>query len=165
MARPRGSNWKMLGVVGVDSGQLMVCDPCYIDSEWIKDKEPAGHETFVLSAKGKEWFPGQEGWSWQYNGHGTNYESPQAALNGRSINEARDMGFIEALPPGEKNKEFSYRGCCDATREGWGGVMNFKMGHEGAGVAFNSGYGDGNYEVWGRTNKDGRIVEVRVIME
>ena len=29
--------WVKLGVVGVDSGQLMVCDPCYIDSEWSKE--------------------------------------------------------------------------------------------------------------------------------
>lgn len=25
-----------IGEVGVDSGQLMVCDPCYINSEWKK---------------------------------------------------------------------------------------------------------------------------------
>ena len=24
----------LLGHVAVDSGQLMICDPCYIDSEW-----------------------------------------------------------------------------------------------------------------------------------
>lgn len=27
-----------LGVVGVDSGQLIVVDPCYIDSEWKDEK-------------------------------------------------------------------------------------------------------------------------------
>lgn len=27
-----------IGKVGVDSGQLMVCDPCYIDSEWGSDE-------------------------------------------------------------------------------------------------------------------------------
>lgn len=26
---------KKLGVVAVDSGQLVLCDPCYIDSEWV----------------------------------------------------------------------------------------------------------------------------------
>lgn len=25
-----------IGVVGVDSGQVLICDPCYIDSEWQK---------------------------------------------------------------------------------------------------------------------------------
>lgn len=28
-----------LGEVGVDSGQLMICDPCYIDSEWKQQEE------------------------------------------------------------------------------------------------------------------------------
>jgi hypothetical protein len=27
---------RRIGVVGVDSGQLMITDPCYIDSEWGK---------------------------------------------------------------------------------------------------------------------------------
>lgn len=27
-----------IGVVAVDSGQLMICDPCYIDSEWSKEE-------------------------------------------------------------------------------------------------------------------------------
>jgi len=163
MARPRGNNWKLLGSVGVDSGQLMVCDPCYIDSEWKQDKEPAGYETFVLSAKGKKEFPDLNGWTWQFNGHGTTYDSPQELLGGLSINDARDKRLIEVLPQ-EKVKEFSYRGCCDATRDGNGGSMVFKMGHEGAGVAFSSGYGDGCYEVWGKTNEEGRVIEVRVLM-
>lgn len=30
--------WVSLGTVGVDSGQLMVCDPCYIGDSW--EKEP-----------------------------------------------------------------------------------------------------------------------------
>jgi len=27
-----------LGVVGVDSGQLLITDPCYIDSEWEEEE-------------------------------------------------------------------------------------------------------------------------------
>lgn len=27
---------KQIGIVGVDSGQILICDPCYIDSEWNK---------------------------------------------------------------------------------------------------------------------------------
>lgn len=30
--------FKQVGVVGVDSGQVMVCDPCYIDSEWEEEE-------------------------------------------------------------------------------------------------------------------------------
>ena len=31
-----------IGSVGVDSGQLMVCDPCYIDSHWTKNTQKNG---------------------------------------------------------------------------------------------------------------------------
>lgn len=163
MGKPRGKGWKIIGEVGVDSGQLMVCDPCYIESQWKPGKEPVGYEVLVLSDNGKKKFPGHNGWTWQYNGHGTTYGSPQKMLGGLSINDARDKGLVEALPR-KVSKEFSYRGCCDATREGGSGAMIFKLGHEGAGVAFSSGYGDGCYEVWGKTNGDGRVVEVRVLM-
>ena len=33
--RKRNSR-KLVGHVGVDSGQVMICDPCYIDSHWEK---------------------------------------------------------------------------------------------------------------------------------
>lgn len=38
MKKKTVSKWKKIGVVGVDSGQLMICDPCYIDSEWKKEE-------------------------------------------------------------------------------------------------------------------------------
>ena len=41
-----------LGVVGVDSGQLLICDPCYIDSEW-KDEDLEMKEILIFP-DGKE---------------------------------------------------------------------------------------------------------------
>ena len=37
---------KKIGVVGVDSGQILITDPCYIGSEWKKtdDNKDLGHE-------------------------------------------------------------------------------------------------------------------------
>lgn len=32
---------ELIGYVGVDSGQMLLCDPCYIDSMWRKDDTPA----------------------------------------------------------------------------------------------------------------------------
>jgi len=32
-------NRKQIGVVGVDSGQIMVTDPCYLESEWIREEK------------------------------------------------------------------------------------------------------------------------------
>lgn len=34
---------KLIGHVGVDSGQLLLCDPCYIDSQWEKEDFEDGH--------------------------------------------------------------------------------------------------------------------------
>lgn len=31
---------KLIGYVGVDSGQMLLCDPCYIDSLWSKRDVP-----------------------------------------------------------------------------------------------------------------------------
>lgn len=33
---------ELIGQVAVDSGQLMVCDPCYIDSQWEKEEFDSG---------------------------------------------------------------------------------------------------------------------------
>jgi len=86
-----------IGNVGVDSGQLLVCDPCYFEHEWRKEKK------------------------------NENIFDPQ------------------------KKGEFSYAGCCIATTsKQQGGQLNFKIGHTGAGVAFATGFGDGNYPVFAK---------------
>jgi hypothetical protein len=110
--RPRFKpGWEKLGVVGVDSGQLMVCDPCYLESEW---------------------------------------------------NCPKDRADITQAPAGE----FSYGGCCGATLGPRGaGQLNYRLGHAGAGVVWSSGYGDGVYPVYGRRNRAGQIVEVKIVME
>ena len=41
--------WEFAGVVGVDSGQLMVTDPCYLKSEW----DPNVDLDFGDEAKGR----------------------------------------------------------------------------------------------------------------
>lgn len=96
-------DWVLLGKAGVDSGQLLVCDPCYIDSIWKKED-----------------FDQKEG--------------------------------------GEPKDKFSYNAVCKRTLKPDGG------GQVNVGVAFGSGYGDGVYPVYGRKDREGRIVEVRIFM-
>lgn len=163
MSGPIGKRWKLLGGVAVDSGQLMICDPCYIDEHWIKDQKPAKFPTVLLTEKGKKKFPRIKKWSWQYNGYGTTYESPQGALGGLSVNEALEQGFVQEIPSIPK-REFSYRGCCDASQHDLYS-MPTESGVMGIALAFSSGYGDGMYEVWGRTDNEGHIVEVRILMD
>lgn len=53
-----------LGVVGVDSGQLVITDPCYIDSEWKHeefDDEKEAKENFSYNACCKKTLKGHGG--------------------------------------------------------------------------------------------------------
>jgi hypothetical protein len=158
--------WEKVGVVGVDSGQLMVCDPCYIDGEWKRDQEPPGHDVYILNANGRKKFPKLKRWRWQFGYHGSSgsYADVQPEL-GMSINDACATGLLEEVVR-QPSREFSYKGACDVSRcSGSGfGQLEFPAGHAGAGVAFSSGYGDGVYDVFARRNRAGRIVEVRVVM-
>ncbi len=98
-----------IGEVAVDSGQLMVTDPCYIDDEWKREQFVRERET-----------------------------TEEALYN------------------------YSYDGACNATLNGEGhGQLAFQMGHAGAGVAFQTAWGDGIYGVYAEKH-DGHIVRVYV---
>jgi hypothetical protein len=161
--------WEKVGDVGVDSGQLLVCDPCYIDSrEWIRDQEPAGHPALILSDAGRLKFPELKRFSVQWPFKfptGDSYEDMCPEL-GMSMNEARRLGLVEEVDI-DPVRDFGYRGCCDVSHLTGNnfGQLNYAMGHAGAGVAFSSGYGDGCYPVYARRNAQGRVVEVRIVME
>ncbi|MBF4577722.1 DUF4241 domain-containing protein [Frondihabitans sp. VKM Ac-2883] len=108
---PKSVEVVYIGEVGVDSGQLMVTDPCYIDQEWQQ-------EPFTLRG---------------------------------GVKPADDAVF-----------SYSYNGACNATVSGGGhGQLVYKMGHEGAGVVFQTAWGDGGYPVYAEKH-DGRIVRVYV---
>ena len=42
---------------------------------------------------------------------------------------------------------------------------NYKMGHAGLGVTVSTGWGDGEYPVFIKRNKEGRIAEVKVVFD
>jgi len=99
----------LIGHVGVDSGQLLVCDPSYIDSEWELEED---------------------------------------------------------FDPVNPKHNFSYNACVKETLSDKGyGQLNYKLGHAGVGVAFQSGYGDGIYPVYAKRNNDGRIIEITIKMD
>jgi len=163
--KKRKEVWQLAGEVGVDSGQLMVCDPCYVDSEWIPKQPSPGHPTLVLSPRGKIKFPRSTTFKYKWPFPWGNY-SDNCPILGMSINDARVKGFLEevvALPV----REFSYRGACDVSHRLGNnfGQLNYRLGHPGVGVAFSSGNGDGVYPVYARRNREGRVVEVRIVMD
>jgi len=112
--RTNMQGYELAGYCGVDSGQILITDPCYIDSGW-------------------------------------NHRDDSSPLN---IDYNDD--------PPSKKRPFSYEGACNAT------LSEFKAGQldEGVtGVAVSSGYGDGNYPVFVKKNKEGRIIEARILFD
>lgn len=147
-----------IGVVGVDSGQLIMCDPAYIDHEW---------EQPPLKSKGMmhEILQHKDGSLWQFSYDRKTTSRPDVKpfpgtyadvipQYGKTPNQLRDEGEmfesnIDAnahIPDGE----FSYEGACKATlnNEDSVGQLNYKLGHAGAGVVFSTGMGDGLYPVY-----------------
>ena len=161
---------KLLGRVGVDSGQLIITDPCYIDSEWqnvpfqhieaYKHKKtqkiyayagftitPKQIAKFALAKKPELFF---------------NYE--QKTSNGKTMNEmieAKEVKHLSLKENQEFTGTFSYGGICQ-TNNAEKHQINYKKGHPGVAVTFNSGYGDGYYPIYGVFNKEGRCLKVEI---
>jgi hypothetical protein len=138
---------KEIGVVGVDSGQIVICDPCYIDSEWKNEDLvptpatitfPDGTSEQVLSCS-KRWFELVD------------------RVNTGELKITQDNGFANA-----KNN-FSYPACAEKTLNEGYGQLNYELGHAGVGVTASSGYGDGCYPVYATiVKKTGRIKELKI---
>lgn len=166
------SDWTYFGEVGVDSGQLMVCDPCYVKSTWQHNESTEG------SCVAQGW-QHKDGTVLYCTFHGSaptpdavafhNFEEA-IPMYGKTVNQMNESGDTKEMPRSrEKQGEFSYAGCCDATlgKPNFG-QLNFRNKIAGAGVAFSSGFGDGIYEIYGKV-KDyddfgPRISEVRIVM-
>jgi hypothetical protein len=106
--------WILAGNIGVDSGQVMVCDPCYaVPSEKDVDEKEA-----------PLWEP--------------------------------QFTYDQACGWDKEPKD---------TRENFRSIP-YKMGHEGAAVVTNSGYGDGYYPVYVKLQDKGdwgtRVVAMMV---
>jgi hypothetical protein len=148
--------WKEIGVVGVDSGQLVITDPCYIDSQWEKEEFNDNTEYIFVFPDGKEEKVEHCSERW--------FELIDDVNSGK-------IKLKEKRHPPNPEHPFSYNACCQETLQKSFGQLLFKMGHEGVGVVFNSGIGDGVYPVYAffkniGTNKepDFRIAEVRIVM-
>ena len=143
-----------IGVVGVDSGQLLLTDPCYIDGQWIPNTEPDGHTPYRDTRDGNVYrFPED------FRNYGD--DIPNVGVPNDLI--AADT-WVQVTPEwvNDPGHEYSYRGCCRATCEGKSAQLLYPLGHAGAGVAVPTGYGDGVYPVYAETNDEGRVVRVTV---
>ncbi len=147
---------RLIGHVGVDSGQLLLCDPCYIDSEWNKedfeDIRVYMHKTTGDVLQYGVDFPHYEAIIDQY---------------GKTMNELNATGEWESQKYYHAPKHpFSYNACAKATLSDEGyGQLNFNLGHPGVGVAFRTAFGDGMYPVLATYDNNGYLVKVEVVFQ
>ncbi|MDE1311827.1 hypothetical protein L9W73_17265 [Vibrio aestuarianus] len=139
-----------LGFVAVDSGQLMITDPCYIDSQWQDD------DLEIL----RLYKDVENSNVIQYGKDFNHYDD---VINGydQSANQLLASGRIEALEVDYTDRiTFSYAGASYATLSNKGyGSMPFELGHEGAGIVVRTVLGDGMYPVYAE-KYDGKMVRV-----
>lgn len=149
--------WIEIGRVGVDSGQLMICDPCYIDSEWEKEDFESNTDFFFIFPDGKEEKVEHCSKRW--------FELIDKANSGELK--------LEERPNDEKRARhnFSYNAVSQATLEKRFAQLFYKLGHAGVGVVFRSGWGDGVYPVYAKVKdfgKEGlggkRVTEIKIVM-
>jgi hypothetical protein len=147
---------QLIGHVGVDSGQLLLCDPCYIDSEWV-------NEDFEDIRVYRHKITGD---TLQYRVEFPHYEAIVPEY-GKTMNQLIDTGEWEEEKDYHAPKApFSYNACAKATlsEDGYG-ELNFKLGHSGAGVAFRTAFGDGIYPVVAHYHRDGTLRSVEVLFQ
>ena len=147
----------LMGYAAVDSGQLLICDPCYIDSEWQKEDF---EDIRIYQHKGT-------GDRLQYRVDFENYENVIPKY-GKTMNELNSTGEWVLIEEHEPKAPFSYNACAMHTLSEDGfGELKFKMGHTGAGVAFSTVIGDGMYPVYGHFTNDGYLksVEIKIFDE
>jgi hypothetical protein len=127
-----------IGMVAVDAGMLMVCDPCYIDSHWKR-------HPFDDVRRYRDTTSGRV---LTYGKDFKTYVQPLRAYGGLHVNDLLEQGRLEEVPE-QPTGEFSYDGACRATlTDTQHGELTFRGGAAGAAVAFASGLGDGTYEVF-----------------
>ncbi len=147
---------KIIGEVGVDSGQILVCDPCYIDSEWK-------YEECSFDRKHRH----LDGTVLQYRVDFPNY-GVVIPKYGKTMNQIIADKEAYEIPESPAEYSFSYNACCKKTcrddEEENNGQLNYEAGHPGVGVVTSSGYGDGVYPVVADIDdKTGRVKSITVV--
>jgi hypothetical protein len=147
-----------IGEVGVDSAQLMICDPAYIDSNWKKPdsegKNDHAHDIYRDIDDGSlwQWCVGSKPTYDHVNAIPGSYEDiiPEYGKNMNTLRKEGKMVLSDLDPiPHIPNGEFSYRGLCKSHYKGdFAQVKYPPSGHPGLAVTFTSGFGDGTYEVF-----------------
>lgn len=144
------SERKWIGSVGVDSGQLMIMDPCYVSSQWVEKGSPIalkfwgqGQEDVAELLKKDGYLVIEVNHSYQIESVDLDYLRGIANLVDQY---SKQIGKTVVFTVKTDN---SYDRISELTlSENQAGSLPYLMGHEGLAVAFRSGLGDGLYNVF-----------------
>ena len=146
---------ELIGYVGVDSGQVMIVDPCYL-GRW-EDNE-FNYRTGIRNKN-----TGREIYCWQeIEGIGKiNWSTPLPEFEGKDMNTlAEDTENWDKFEEYPDKGEFNYSGVCGVTC-GEESVGEIAIGGSSC-VASASGWGDGSYPVYAERTSDGRIKRLTI---
>lgn len=164
----------LLGHVDVDSGQLMIMDPCYVDREWISRQNPrfvgircAGHHAQDLAEALALDHPTCEVSSvtpWVYRVVDPNTPATDLQARAESIRQRHQWTVDIDLVAYD-----TYHHICDITQsDSHGGSLPHAHGGEGLAVAFESCVGDGTYAVFATVGEvsgfGSRIKKVEILL-
>lgn len=150
-----------IGEVGVDSGQLIIVDPCYLEGlvDPKTEFDDFAQDVYKCTIDGKLWqftygkkssVPNVNPFPGSYDTVIPEYGKKPNDLYAEGIFVKTDIDPTPHIP----DNEFSYRGICKKTlKDGFGQVDDA--------VAFNTGYGDGVYDVFAEIQNE-RVKKVWV---
>lgn len=142
---------KLIGHAGVDSGQILICDPCYIDSEWTQEEFTDIRRYKHINGKVLEFRK-------DFNRFDEIVPDYGKCMN--DMIEQKEATEMEQIPA---ENEFSYNACCKKTCGPAGmGQLNFRMGHAGVGVVVGDFGGDGLYPVYAELDGHGMVKSVTI---
>jgi hypothetical protein len=143
-----------IGHITVDSGQVLIVDPAYLDQWKQKDFE---YESGIKRGKVsyKLWGKALSGGKMQQ----INWATPLDAEGGKSMNDLLQEEGWEEFNNYPDSGEFSYSGVSSLTvQDRYGEII--ASGFATA-VASTTGWGDGQYPVYA-TIKDGRVAKIEI---
>ena len=130
-----------IGVVAVDSGKLMICDPMYL-RDWKNDKFEAIRKYEDL----------QTGNIYTYKKDFTNFSD--ILIDQKTVKQLIQEKRLKEIEEDVEIKDFSFSNLVRAVNTKQFVQFNFPAGHAGLAIAFTSGNGDGEYPVYAEMEED-----------
>lgn len=142
-----------LGEVFVDSGSLMITDPCYIDTEW-KNIEYVREDSYIDTQSGDVFKFGRD-----FN----RFDEILSPYN-KDINQLIKDGSLSLIKE-NRQLSYSYAGAAYATLTNAGfDTLPFDNGNLGAALCIKTVFGDGAYRIMGEQYK-GKIIRIYIDLQ